>query len=967
MIRMKHLHSVVVVFTAASLIALLPRYAAARQYSAPPEPQPGVVSLALREPVSGNAILNRTGQASLDATLRALQIYNLEPVVATASGLLQKSSHRTRIDNLYNAFYSGGRPPEEVARALSRDPAVEFAEARYEAILTATPNDPLAGKQYYLDKIRLPQAWDLCKGEQGSVVIAIIDGGTDIAHPDLAGNLWTNSGEIPGNGRDDDGNGYIDDLHGWNFANNSADPSSLFSGTLYSSHGTHTAGAACAVANNRLGIAGVSWNARLMALNAGTKTADDKIDALSIDKAIAYATANGASILSCSFSGVYSEVTHRLIRYAEEEGLICVAAAGNSASLADAVFPANYPGVLAVAATDSSDLKPYFSNYGPTIDVTAPGVGIWSTIAGTGYEGPLWQGTSMSTPIVAGVVALVMTRHPEWSGLQAAEQVRVTADNIDTRNPAYAGQLGHGRINAWRALNESWPSLRITEVQFTDQDGDSLIEPGETVAVSLSLTNYLTAAQNLTLKLSDNSPYTTLINSTATLPALGAGANTVLQQAFSFKVASGTPSNHAIDFALTISSGEYQDVDHFSLTVLPSFADIGINNLFTTVTCIGRIGAADPNTGGTGIGLVYKSGSSLLFEGALIAGTGADRIVNAARGILDYTNSQINDEDFTAAENGDVRVATPGQTLDQESSAIFDDHTAAKPLNIRITQQTFASREQRYADIVLFRYTIHNLCAQPLENFHFGIFCDWDMDATSYATNVADFDASRRMGYAYDTGSGPKTHVGVVLLTAGGISYRAIMNDNADPLNPSWALHDGFTDAEKWQAISGGLVQIRVGPADISNVIASGPHSIAGNGDLILDFAFIAADDLAGLQADADSARTLWHDLFTTGVVSPPATALPAQWALEANYPNPFNDGTTICYSLPAAAPVRLEIYDLAGRRIRELVDATQPSGYHEIHWDGRDQLGRSAASGTYLCRLRSSGRELHRKLLLLR
>ncbi|HOT95684.1 MAG TPA: S8 family serine peptidase [bacterium] len=967
MIGLKRFRPLLVLLMMAGLCTLRLQPAAALQTAATGKALPGVVALALKEPLSGAATLSRTGSKSLDAALQALQIQVLEPVAPALGRRLQKSIHRTRVDNLYYAFFPGGRPPQEVARELARDPAVEFAEARYEYQLTAVPNDPLTGKQYYLNKTRLPQAWDLCKGEQGSVVIAIIDGGTDISHPDLAGNLWTNPGEIPGNGRDDDGNGFIDDLHGWNFTTHTADPNSLFSGTTYSSHGTHTAGAACAVANNRIGIAGTSWNARLMALNAGSRTADDKIDPLSIDQAIIYATANGANILSCSFSGAYSEVNWRLIRFATEQGMVVVAAAGNSATLANEVYPASYPGVLAVAAIDSSDIKAYFSNYGTTVDVSAPGVGIWSTVAGGGYEGPLWQGTSMSTPIAAGVVALVMTQHPEWSGLQAAEQVRITADKIDSKNPAYAGQLGHGRINAWRALSESWPALRLTGIEFADQDGDSLIKPGETVALSLTLTNYLAAAQNISLKLSESSPYVTLSRSTATLAALSTGESITLRNAFTFEVARTAPSDHTILFTLNLSEGEYNDADHFSLTVLPSFADIGINNIYTTVTSIGRIGSANPNSSGTGIGLLYKSGSSLLFEGALIAGTAADRIVNAARGILDFNNSQVNDADFTSSEGGDVRIATPGALLDQESSAIFDDRTTARPLNIRITQQTFASREERYADNLLFRYTVHNLNAQPLENFHLGIFCDWDMDATSYATNVADLDAGRRMGFAYDAGTGPKTHVGVMLLSDGGFSYRAIMNDNADPLNPSWALHDGFTDAEKWQAISGGLVQTKVGPADISMVIGSGPHTIAANGDLTIDFAFLAADDLATLKADADSARALWRSLFTTGIGPTPGPLYPAQWTLEANYPNPFNAGTTIRYALPAAAPVRLELFDCSGRLVRLLVDATQTAGSHEIQWDGRDQEGRLAASGTYFYRLRSGGRESIRKLLLLR
>ena len=928
---------------------------------------PGVVSLALREPLPAGTLLRRSGNPGLDRTLQTLQIHTLEPVAPAAREALGKNSRRTRIDNLYNAWYSGGRPPEEVARALAGDPAVEFAEARYYHTLTAMPDDPLTSSQWYLKKLLLPEAWDLCKGEQGGIVIAIIDGGTDITHPDLTGNLWTNPGEIPANLLDDDGNGFADDLHGWNFTTNIPDPASLFSGTTYGDHGTHTAGAACATANNRLGIAGTSWNARLMALNAGSATSDRSIDPLSIDKAIAYATANGADILSCSFSGAYSEVTHRLVRYAFEEGMAIVAAAGNENSPADQVYPACYPGVLAVAATDSTDLRAYFSNYGYNIDITAPGVSIWSTVSGGNYAGNYWQGTSMSTPIAAGVVALVMTRYPEWSGLQAAEQVRVTADNIDARNPSFAGRLGRGRLNAWRALTGSIPSLRITGSEFFDQDGDSLIEPGETVRLRLTLTNYLAEANSVSLELTEDSPYTTVSPAGAAIPAIGSGESVVLDKSFAFKVENGAPSNHTIQFALTLTAGGYSDTDHFTLTVLPAFANIGVNNIYTTVTNIGRIGSAEPGGANAGIGFLYKSGASLLFEGAIIAGTSAETIVNSARGLISFSGGQENDADFIRTGEGDIRIATPGTLTDQESTTIFSDAGAAPPLNIQVTQQTFASSDPRYADLLLFRYKVKNLNELPVGQFHFGLFCDWDMDAGSYSTNVAAFDAERRLGYAYDSGTGPETFTGIRLLTPGGISYRAIINDNADPLNPGWGLHDGFTDAEKWEAISGGVTQSRVGPADISNVIASGPHTIPAAGEITIDFALVAADNLELLQAAADSAWQLWQAISFTAIHPDPGEQMPAQWALEANYPNPFNARTTILYSLPRTAPVRLDILDLSGRLVRRLADGTMTAGEHRLIWDGRDGQGKAVAGGTYLCRLQGGGEQLVRKLLLLR
>lgn len=956
---------------AALPVVLTPALAAARQYApSAAKARPGVVAVALKNPLPPAAALNRTGSTALDQAMTRLNIHTLEPLAAAVPASLRKSGRSSRLDHLCYAWYSGDRAPEEVAAELRRLPEVEFAEAKYYSTLTAVPNDPLAHQQYHLVKTSLPQAWDIAKSEQREVIVAIIDGGTDITHPDLRANLWTNPGEIPGNNIDDDNNGYVDDLHGWNFADNSANPASLFSGTLYSDHGTHTAGLACAVTNNNLGIAGTSWNARLMALNAGTKTSDSAIDPLNIDKAILYAVTQGARVISCSFSGSYSELTLSLIQHAVEQGAVLVAATGNGHTLADTVFPASFPDVLAVAATDSSDRKPWFSNYGATVDVTAPGVDILSTVS-AGYSGS-WSGTSMSTPITAGIVALVLSYHPEWSGLQAAEQVRVTSDDIEARQlsvygTSIKGLLGHGRVNAWRALTEESPAVRIASAGFIDQDQDHLIKPGESIQINLTLINHLARTRTLTLELTEESPYITLTRSSASTGAIGTGEKVALDKLFAFKVADNAPSGHPINFTLRLSDGEYQDTDRFTLTVLPAYADIDINNIASTITNLGRIGFVNPGGGGEGVGFRYKSAASLLFEGAVIVGTAPNRIVNAARGLILSDGSQGNDSDFSVSEGGDVRLITPGLQSDQESLAIYTDSGSSTPLNLRITQETFAWNQPAHADMILFRFHIQNLNSESLANFHFGLFFDWDMDGSSYTTNSTRFDEDRRMAYACDTGSGPDTYVGVRLLTPGGISSRGIVNDPNDPFSNGWGLHDGFTDAEKWTAISGGTSQSQAGPADISQVIASGPHTLDGGGALTLDFALLAGDNASQLFAAADSARVLWESRFTTGVPPSPGESLPEQFTLAANYPNPFNDGTRIEYSLPREADVRLDLFDLNGRLVKTLIDARQPAGWQQIRWDGRRQNGAPAASGTYFCRLQAGGETFIRPLLLLR
>ncbi|MBN2357295.1 S8 family serine peptidase [candidate division KSB1 bacterium] len=924
---------------------------------------PNTVVLALRETPTGMMLLRQTGDTDLDGLINRYHITHLEPLVKTDRLRLYKQKPHTRIDNIFFAHYDSPQSPHEVAAALRENPNVEFAEPKYIRHLNVTPNDSLISQQYHLNLIRASQAWDVIKGEEGSIVIAVVDGGTDINHPDLIANLWENPDEIPGNNLDDDQNGYIDDVHGARMADQKGTPARDSYLTGYGSHGTHTAGITAAVTNNGRGIAGVSWNARIMAVHAGSMTEESQIPYGY--EGILYAVEEGARVISCSWGGSSrSEYEARITDYVNELGAVIVAAYGNDGFETEAQYPAAYSGVCGVAATNRYDRKASFSSYGFSADICAPGEQIYSLYPYNRYG--YMSGTSMATPVAAGVISLIMTQNPSWSGLQAAEQLRVTADTIDNINDEkYRGKLGRGRVNAYRALTESWPSIRIEELAIVDQD--SLIKPGEKIKITLKLKNYLAAAQNISLTLSENSGYAEMTKASATLTALATGEEKTLTESFEFQVNENAPSGHPIPFTLAIETGAFRDYDHFTLVVLPSFGTISINHISTTVTNLGRIGFGDPGSSDNGIGFKYRNGPNLLFEGAVIVGTGPNRISNAARGLIVGTG-QANDEDFNTAWNGDLVINTPGSRSDQESIAAFEDSRAQNPLNVHITQQTFALNRDPFKDIVLVRYTVQNQSITSLSNFYFGLFFDWDMDGGSFATNVADYDAERRLGYVYDSGLGPDTYIGIQLLTDDNISYRAIYNDHAHPANPSWGLHDGFTDAEKWQSISGGLSQTRAGPADVSNVIASGPYTMTPNGTVQVDFAFIAGNDLQQLQQNADVVLQMYEQLFSTDIEEPSQPFTPLTFSLQQNYPNPFNGSTTIAFETAQMGKVELAVYDITGRKIQGLVDGDLPAGRHQVIWDGKDHSGRIVGSGAYFYRLETeAGFKYTAKMLFLK
>ena len=337
-----------------------------------------------------------------------------------------------------------------------------------------TANDFFINEQIHLEQVEAEAAWDVTTGSS-AVVIAIIDTGIDLEHPDLKDNIWVNSDEIAGDGIDNDGNGYIDDIHGWDFVSETADPGpKLLTGYDVGAlvHGTIVAGAAGAVGNNEIGVAGVAWDVSLMSLRALDHTGTG--DSGNVVKAVNYAVDNGADIINLSVVGTDND--SRLadaIKRAYENDVAVVAAAGNEgddhqvSDLADDPhFPVCHDGpsgenyVVGVAGVDQFDQRASYSNFGDTcIDIAAPG----SFIVTTQYFQPAipglrrrytdqWSGTSLAAPIVSGALALLKSARPDISIHSLVEALLATASNIDAENPQYVGQLGSGRIALKAAL-----------------------------------------------------------------------------------------------------------------------------------------------------------------------------------------------------------------------------------------------------------------------------------------------------------------------------------------------------------------------------------------------------------------------------------------------------------------------------------------------------------------------------------
>lgn len=359
-----------------------------------------------------------------------------------------------------------GRELEKI-EALRRNPLIEYAEPNYIAHVALIPDDHYYSTQWALIKIQAPRAWDITTGDS-NIVIAILDTGVDLDHPDVAAKIWSNPNEIPGNGLDDDGNGFIDDVRGWDFVNGDNVPQDDHG------HGTHVGGIAAAETNNSLGIAGLSWGARIMAVKVLNEEGEGTY--FDVAQGIKYTADQGAKIVNLSLAGSdYSSVLKDAVTYAHSTACILVAAVGNDNGPVE--YPAKFPVVVAVAATNASDERAYFSNYGPEVDVAAPGVSIWSTLWNDTYG--YRHGTSQAVPHVSGLAALIWSVNPTLTQDEVKSIIEQAA--VDRGELGRDNYYGHGRIDVNAAVRATTHYLQISPSSLLFLVDDEADPPAQVV------------------------------------------------------------------------------------------------------------------------------------------------------------------------------------------------------------------------------------------------------------------------------------------------------------------------------------------------------------------------------------------------------------------------------------------------------------------------------------------------------
>ncbi|MDI1242134.1 MAG: S8 family peptidase [bacterium] len=400
--------------------------------------------------------------------------------LASVESLGNTGWHRVRITN--------GRDPKVVAAGIKLESEVEFAQPNFYYHLQANPNDPQwgTGGLYGLPKISAPAAWDLTTGSS-TVVVANIDTGMRYTHEDLAANMWTNPGEIQGNGVDDDNNGLADDFYGYDFYYNDPDPLDE------NGHGTHVGGTIGAVGNNLLGVVGVNWNVRIMAIKIYDADGFGTTSAMLVnaynyvrmmkERGINIRVTNN-SYAGCDEACGYDQATKDALDAMGSAGILNVFAAGNNGwnndTVAAPAYPAAYtsPGVLTVAASTSTDARASFSNYGPiTVDIAAPGLVIQSTTATSNSSYGAKSGTSMAAPHVTGAAALLAAHHPSLSAVSLKATLMNRVDPLTGWDATPIRT--NGRLNVFNSLqNPTICTLNISQTSYDLSRKGGFVEVG---------------------------------------------------------------------------------------------------------------------------------------------------------------------------------------------------------------------------------------------------------------------------------------------------------------------------------------------------------------------------------------------------------------------------------------------------------------------------------------------------------
>lgn len=819
----------------------------------------------------------------------------------------------------------------------------------------APPDDPLLPAQWYLNPISAFSAWDKTRGDTG-VIVAVVDIGVDLDHPDLGGQVWVNRPEWEGDdGVDDDGNGFVDDINGWDFYDNDNDPRPQ----SLDAHGTHVAGIVAAATDNGYGMAGVGWRCKLMPLRAGVGTS-----ILRGYEAIVYAAEMGAKVINISWGGeTPSNVERIAIEYAHTRGSLVVAAAGNitGSSAPFPFYPAAYPTSISVAALDGRNRRAPFSNYGPWVSLSAPGSEILSLSPQSQFA--VLSGTSMAAPIVAGAAALVWSIHPHWSPEQVKWQLLLTADPLggSGRNPitdsecpdgevspfttdasSDGSQLGYGRLNLARAVWINRGLATIENIWLDDTlwgNGDGIMNRGETVGLKLIVRNHSTHPLPLFSQLTSLSPYIEVVDTLLVWEPIPPSSSLDNRDTpLRFTILPSSPASHSFPLSINLTyDGLLFTQKEIEVWVDPVWQMVEGGNFIMTATNFGAYGYYDIYSGEPiGVGFRYpKEGLSALFHGSIMVGSQGRVSDNA------YGNRSATKFDFEAVGEGWQKEQLPDGLIKIKTR--FTDLRGENPVGVSVDQTlTTFSQEEELHNVCLIEWELKGSGTEPIESLYVGIFLDWDI--VTAQNNIAVWDTANKIAYTFHP-QFPFPFFGAAFIDPP-VSFASAI--------PSEETTRGWDDRLKWGVMTSGFTRSQGDyPRDWAQLIGTGPFHLGSFDSLLIRLALAAAPTREGLFHSFHLIRNYNPSGMEKNLSPPPQILL---------YPQPANEGVMIQINPLVMKPIGFALYDLQGRLHREpspLLISPAPT-----HFPWRLNLA-NYPSGLYILVVKSDQGDLAHPLII--
>jgi PKD repeat protein len=833
---------------------------------------PDKLIVKLKAHLTKNSMLKAQTIAQLKNASYVSKITPIFPQDHTPQSLPNSSAY---FANFYELQIKQGETIESVSKRLYDSNLVEDVEkiGYYKSLAPALPPTPppflpndelyLKGRLWGHEKAKIYDSWELSKGDT-NIVIGIIDDYVETnpsrMHEEFVGQMQYNRKErygIPN--LDDDGNGFVDDSLGYDFAEGN------FKYTYW--HGTTVAGISSAKVNNRVGVAGIGFNCRFMPIKVIPDPSRGEMLSINLVRAIRYAADNGCQIINLSLRKeytIFSQLEQDVIDYATRKGALVVAAAGNELGEYD-LYPASYNHVLSVVASNVTDrIIGSNSNF---IDIAAPGIDVWTThIQPFPDNYRMHYGSSFAAPFVAGAAGLVKARFPDFTPLQIAEQLRATADDIYgvKENQDFVEKFGKGRINVLKALQgrNVAQSVKAQNRKFKNKFGDYAFYE-DTVTIVCDFVNYLKPSTSaLKATLSSQSPYVTIVKNTVQIGALKTlDSLSNEKNPFVIYLKPETPPSTVIKFRIGYEDGEYADYQYFTITTSPNYLDMYPNDLSLSIAADGRVGMVG-QSGKDGIGILQQ-GRQMLADAGLMISTG--RSINLPFNVANSVviNNATRANDFTAIKHSKF-ISKDLQSI--TASSTFAD---AEKIGLEIKQTVKGRINTPHQQYVLIEYEIENKSGTPIDTLSVGLFADWDIDGGK--ANLADWDEKGKFGYVFKRDVA--NYLGIKVISDAPQYYPIDKNSNDGKIN----FGDGFSETEKFITLNHALEKKKAGyensfNSDVAHVVSAKITNLAHGQRKKMTFAILAGASLGDLQAAAAQAEIMANPNSSKGkkpVVSP--------------------------------------------------------------------------------------------------